>query len=264
MHPRFVRFRRFFTKNKVYPIIICTTLSFFSEGDRNFRTEKSITLFYIYSVFLLLLREIKSTSERPGRVKKLRNRRNSRPIVIHQLYTRLTPPSRTTTIQLHGFPLRGVAKHRMTSILFHVLPPIHREILVARRCSHALAGAKQGDGKSFSLVRREAKVYIYIFPVLAPIYSLSFALISPSRLVAFFLLLLLLGFYLRALSLHFKSLHPRSISSSLSARFFLVIRRCSGEAKRFAKERARLVEETTTSEIVGRVGLRERREFATR
>lgn len=105
----------------------------------------------------------------------------------------------------------------MTSILFHVLPPIHREILVARRCSHALAGAKQGDGKSFSLVRREAKIYIYIyiFPVLAPIYSLFFALISPSRLVALFLLLLLLGFYLRALSLHFKSLHPR---------LFLVIR----------------------------------------
>lgn len=187
MHPRFVRFRRFFTKNKVYPIIICTTLSFFSEGDTNFRTEKSITLFYIYSVFLLLLREIKSTSERPGRVKKLRNRRNSRPIVIHQLYTRFTPPSRTTTIQLHGFPLRGVAKHRMTSILFHVLPPIHREILVARRCSHALAGAKQGDGKSFSLVRREAKVYIYIpssrsyiFPLLRSNFSLaSRRLLSP-------------------------------------------------------------------------------------
>lgn len=64
-----------------------------------------------------------------------------------------------------------------------------------RRCSHALAGAKQEDGKSFSLVRQRC---VYIFPVLASTHSLFFALISPSRLVAFFLLLLLLGFYLRA------------------------------------------------------------------
>lgn len=53
-----------------------------------------------------------------------------------------------------------VVKHRMTSILFHVLPPIHREILVV---AATLSRAKQGDGKSFSLVRREAKMYIYIY-----------------------------------------------------------------------------------------------------
>lgn len=93
----------------------------------------------------------------------------------------------------------------MTSILFHVLPPIHREILVV---AATLSRAKQGDGKSFSLVRREAKMYIYIythiFPVLASIYSIyflrsNFSLASrrlfPSpRFLS---------------SLHFKSFHPR-------------------------------------------------------
>lgn len=85
----------------------------------------------------------------------------------------------------------------MTSILFHVLPPIHREILVV---AATLSRAKQGDGKSFSLVRREAKMYIYIyiysqFSLLYILY-IFFALISLSRLVAFFLLL---GFYLRCI-----------------------------------------------------------------
>lgn len=49
----------------------------------------------------------------------------------------------------------------MASILFRVFSPIHREILVTRRCTRSReSAAKQGDGKSFSLVRREAKVYI--------------------------------------------------------------------------------------------------------
>lgn len=87
----------------------------------------------------------------------------------------------------------------MTSILFHVLPPIHREILVV---AATLSRAKQGDGKSFSLVRREAKMYIYIYIHIYSQFSLLyilyifFALISLSRLVAFFLLL---GFYLRCI-----------------------------------------------------------------
>lgn len=105
----------------------------------------------------------------------------------------------------------------MTSILFHVLPPIHREILVV---AATLSRAKQGDGKSFSLVRREAKMYIYIythiFPVLASIYSIyflrsNFSLASrrlfPSpRFLS---------------SLHFKSLHPR-LSLPLSFSWFEV------------------------------------------
>lgn len=105
----------------------------------------------------------------------------------------------------------------MTSILFHVLPPIHREILVV---AATLSRAKQRDGKSFSLVRREAKMYIYIythiFPVLASIYSIyflrsNFSLASrrlfPSpRFLS---------------SLHFKSFHPH-LSLPLSFSWFEV------------------------------------------
>lgn len=124
----------------------------------------------------------------------------------------------------------------MTSILFHVLPPIHREILVV---AATLSRAKQGDGKSFSLVRREAKMYIYIyihiFPVLASIYSIyflrsNFSLASrrlfPSpRFLS---------------SLHFKSLHPR-LSLPLSFSWFednVAAARDSRKRERFeSKER---------------------------
>lgn len=147
----------------------------------------------------------------------------------------------------------------MTSILFHVLPPIHREILVV---AATLSRAKQGDGKSFSLVRREAKMYIYIythiFPVLASIYSIyflrsNFSLASrrlfPSpRFLS---------------SLHFKSLHPR-LSLPLSFSWFEVnvaVARDSRKRERFESKKRRhrksLVEacyekeETVRDEIKG-------------
>lgn len=105
----------------------------------------------------------------------------------------------------------------MASILFHVFSPIHREILVARRCTRSReSAAKQGDGKSFSLVRREAKVYIprclsraFSSPFLA--FTRSNPSLASSRVLS-----LSLAFYLLALSLRFKLQSCSSFSRFLS------------------------------------------------
>lgn len=109
-----------------------------------------------------------------------------------QRFCLVTAVVTTATIQLHGFfsrVSRNVAKLSSTPILFHVLPPIHREILVARRSTRVREGAaKQGDGKSFfSCKTRGTKVYspLSLSLFLSTFHSCLHAGIFPSRLFLF-------------------------------------------------------------------------------
>lgn len=141
---------------------------------------------------------------------KLRNRRNPSSVISNFVAFSPVHARQRRFNYLRDFLrriLRLVEEHRITSILFHVLP-VHREVLVARYRAPARVRPNRGMEKSFSPARRKAKVYITLsvfrarYPSFAHFHSLEFLRCASSRSSY--------GFYLYALSLRFNP-HPRSL-----------------------------------------------------